>query len=385
MASTPNEGTQADQWSLTPPAPQSTLNFPAPDPLASAAIFHGMAGRSPSMRRLFDQMDRIAPQITLATIEGEEGTGKTLAARALHAAGATANKRFVPCLASLFFAESASTDTTDWSKTDWSTEILDQASSGMLYLDRVHDLTSGQQTRLANFLIWFDDQQTIGAQLAADGDATRSLPRQIVFSSCVSLRRLISTAGMRHDLVSRLSAIRLLLPALHERREDIPLLAQLFIQRFARAYGKPVRGLGPGTIAPLLRHSWPGNVRELESVITSAALETESQWIRPIDLPFLAPRSLNPHDASSPQSETSAAADPASELNLDRAIHHHVARTLRLTRGNKLRAAQLLGISRSTLYRILAGTGHSDGPGSREQARGAGTRVQALDGAQGMV
>ena len=114
-----------------------------------------------------------------------------------------------------------------------------------------------------------------------------TLPAQIVFSTSLSLRNPGNLDGFREDLASRLCSVRFHLPPLTQRREDIPLLAQIFIQRFARLYGKPVRGLGPGTIAPLLRHTWPGNVRELEETITAAALETESQWIRPIDLPPL--------------------------------------------------------------------------------------------------
>ena len=288
------------------------------------------------MRQLISQMQRVAPHLTLATLEGEEGTGRSLAARVLHAAGPAAAGPLVPSPATHFFASSFGSAEGH----AWSGDILNQARGGMLFLDRVHQLSASQQEALADFLHWFDDQSCV---------PDRPLPAQIVFSASTPLRH--PGLGFRDGLVSRLCAVRFRLPPLIERREDIPLLAQLFIQRFSRTYGKPVRGLGPGTITPLLRHAWPGNVRELEETITAAGLATESQWIRPADLPPMTAGNLH-----SRPSEPGGIPDEKTEddLDLDSAIRGHVNRVLHRTRGNKLRAAQLLGISRSTLYRILA-------------------------------
>jgi DNA-binding NtrC family response regulator len=304
-------------------------------------------------------MQHMAAHLTQATIEGEGGTGKTLAARALHAAGPAAKGPFLACRAAQFFC-----GLDGESLWGWSEQILAHAAGGMLFLDGVDHLSASQQALLCEFLGWFDDRRfQCLRQEGHERDALEVLP-QLVFSSSVALRPSLGLPVLfREDVASRLCAVRFRLPPLSERREDIPMLAQVFIQRFARTYGKPVRGLGPGTIAPLLRYEWPGNVRELENVITAAALETESQWIRPIDLPPLTakripiaaggeidnPLAVNPNPS------------PESDLNLDHAIHSHVVRVLQRTRGNKLRAAQLLGISRSTLYRIL---------GSEQEAAG---------------
>lgn len=320
---------------------------------------HGLTGRSPAMRRLIQQMRRMAPHLSLATIEGEEGTGRTLAARALHAAGPVPGGPFVPCPAAHFFSTAGTAPALSSAALDraqpWSESILLKAHGGMLFLDRVHQLSTDQQDVLCDFLHWFDDRHFRArhpppAAGGAHDLAAREgpLPVQIVFSTSISLRNPDGLARFREDLASRLCSVRFHLPPLCQRREDIPLLAQVFIQRFARVYGKPVRGLGPGTIAPLLRHSWPGNVRELEETISAAALETESQWIRPIDLPPLAAtaRQTQPNDKCEGVDDD--------DFNLDHAIRNHVNRVLQRTRGNKLRAAQLLGISRSTLYRILA-------------------------------
>jgi DNA-binding NtrC family response regulator len=224
----------------------------------------------------------------------------------------------------------------------------------MLFLDRVHQLDLRQQESLDNFLHYWEHRRS-AAETRQPGRVVQidcRGPAQIVFSSSIELRAASAAQGsaFRQDLASKLGAVRFRLSPLRERREDIPLLAQLFLQRFTQTYGKQVRGLGPGTIAPLLRHCWPGNVRELEEVIVAASVETESQWIRPIDLPRLAVESrLRP----APGGDVAFGQRAVEELNLDRAIHLHVRRVLERVRGNKLRAAQLLGISRSTLYRIL--------------------------------
>nr|WP_161557538.1 sigma 54-interacting transcriptional regulator [Acidisarcina polymorpha] len=304
------------------------------------------------MRQLILQMQRMAPRLTLFTLEGEDGTGKTLAARALHANGSAADGPFVPCLASRFFTPSEG-----GGGARWSTAALEQAHRGMLFLDRVHQLSPDQQDMLADFLRWFDHQPSQASQLelgSQDGEPTpgTGLPAQVAFSSSIPLRKADPPSPFRQDVASRLYAVRFRLPALRERREDIPMLAQTLIQRFSRAYRKTVRGLGPGTIAPLLRHGWPGNVRELDQVITAACLETTSQWIRPIDLPpfsSLIPQSvpLNPGPRGTESTE-----EPS--WNLDAVIRFHVHKVLQHTRGNKLRAAKLLGVSRSTLYRVLA-------------------------------
>jgi DNA-binding NtrC family response regulator len=330
-------------------ATQASLPFLPAEQTESAPRFHGITGRSPAIRHLILQMQRMAPHLVIATIEGEAGTGKTLAAQSLHAGGPVAGHGpFVPCLATHFFSGPDHAG-----PSNWSASILQQADGGMLFLDRIHQLSASQQESLAEFLIWFEDRllqdRRLGTPIGHAGAGPSSLgaPAQIVCSSSVPLRHLEAEGRFRHDLISRLCSVRFRLPPLIERREDIPLLAQLFVQRFARTYGKTVRGLGPGTIAPLMRYSWPGNVRELESVIVAAALETESQWIRPIDLPPISagPRHHPRHADDEPG---------ADDLSLDRIIREHVARVLDRTRGNKLRAAQLLGISRSTLYRILA-------------------------------
>lgn len=282
-----------------------------------------MAGRSLAMQHLFARMRCTAPHFRVATIEGEPGAGKLLAARTLHRMGPAAARPFAPHVA----ADFVENDRSAWH----------DARGGLLYLSRVDELTPDQQ-RLLRGILERAAHERIRTH-AASG------PLQLVVAALRPLRALAAAGSFRADLATHLTAIRFLIPPLRERRDDIPLLAGLFLRRWVQQHGKPLRGFGPATLARLSVHSWPGNVRELESAIAAAALEAAGQWIRPIDIPRLEWPSPT---AMSPQANLFTD-DP----NLDRAIMRHVARILARANGNKVRAARMLGISRSTLYRML--------------------------------
>lgn len=301
-----------------------------------------MAGRSAVMQRLFHQMRHIAAHLRVATLEGERGTGKLLAAQALHQAGPYAVSPFVPCPAvrlcdtqqSLMIVANRPVSRNDFP----ALPPIRQSAGGTLVITRVDELNAAQQLRLAELFQWIDHQHI---QHRLD-----LIPHRIICLSQQPLRKLAATAALRTDLANRLTAIRFTLPPLRERREDIPLLADLFAARFSVTHGKPIRGLDPLAYAPLIEHTWPGNVRELESVIQSAALSCPGQWIRLIDLPRL-------HPAPESPVLTQSWPSPEDDPNLDRAIMRHIQKVLARVEGNKLRAAKLLGISRSTLYRLL--------------------------------
>ena len=146
------------------------------------------------------------------------------------------------------------------------------------------------------------------------------------------------------DLAFRLSAVRFAIPPLRQRREDIAPLAQSLLDRICTRYQQRPVVLGPGTLTLLLQHNWPGNARELASVLENALLEAVNGVIRPCDLALPIGLETQP-DAPQPLR--------ADNLSLDAVVRHHVQYVLDLNRGNKLRAARQLAISRSTLYRIL--------------------------------
>jgi DNA-binding NtrC family response regulator len=308
-------------------------------PAASIAVEHPewslgfMVGRSLIMQRLFAQMRSTAAHLRVATLEGESGSGKTAAARTLHALGPAAAGVFLPCPATQLFEQLPA--------------IIRESRDGTLLITHIEDLSPAQQVRLLDFLQWLDHQH---ARHMPD-----SAPRQVFFSSNLPVRKLVSSFSLRIDLANRLTVIRFTVPPLRERREDVPLLAGYFAESFSAIHRKPVRGLSPQALPRLLTHQWPGNVRELENVIHAAALECEGQWIRPIDIPSLSPgfpASASQH-SNGVTGNGHATGNPDDDPNLDRAIHRHITTVLARVDGNKLRAARLLGISRSTLYRLL--------------------------------
>ncbi len=284
-----------------------------PPPAGVIAISH-------AMRRLLVQVECAAPHLRIATMEGEPGTGKTLLTSLLHQRG--------PASAHSMTKRDAR---------EWLMEITaepDSFQSGMLYLEGIDMLT-------------MEEQHILLRATKRIMEAVSSQPIQLIVSSSRPLRRLVAQGSFLPDLAYRLTAVRFAIPPLRERREEIGPLSQLFVNQFSQKYSKQVRGLGPGALSRLLTHPWPGNIRELSSVLEAACLEIEGQWIRAIDLP------LTPAAATAISTETKP--QPAEDLSLEGAVRRHVARVLALTRGNKLRAASLLGISRSTLYRMLAG------------------------------
>lgn len=293
-----------------------------------------MVGRSPVMQRLFSQMRTTSRHLRIATVEGESGAGKALAAQTLHDLGPVSAAPLVPCPAVQFFQHGPSLVPL--------MPVMRDARGGTLFLTHVEELSLEQQARLLALLQWLDHQH---ARHTVD-----SIPRQLFFSSNHPLRKLSASPAFRADLCHRLTAIRFAIPPLRDRRDDVALLADYFAQRFSATHGKPVRGLAPLTLPRLSSHLWPGNVRELQSVIHSAALEREGQWIRPIDVPVLSP---------TPLSQTFVSVPAEDDPNLDRAILRHINVVLARVAGNKLRAARMLGISRSTLYRLLE-TGSSN-------------------------
>jgi two-component system response regulator AtoC len=271
-------------------------------------------GVSAAWRKLLMQADMAAPHVQVATIEGEHGSGKQTLARYLFSRS--------PLSAGSFLRR----DAREWLVTDADPSTL----AGFTYLDRVDLLAPPGQGLLLGVLKALQDRP----------------PGRFVMlaSSQTSLRQMAAQGLLLPDLAFRLTAVRFAIPPLRQRREDITVLAQALLDRICTLYQQRPVILGPGTLARLLQHHWPGNVRELAAVLETALLEAVNGVIRPDDLAlptgFEAPPELRP-------------AIHTGSLNLDAVIQQHVQYVLDLNRGNKLRADRQLGISRSTLYRIL--------------------------------
>jgi len=273
-----------------------------------------VVGVSAAWRKLLMQAEMAAPHLQVAAIEGESGAGKQTLARYLFSRS--------PLAATGFQRH----DAREWLITDADPATL----TGFIYLDRVDLLAPTGQGLLLSVLKSLQDRP----------------PGRVVVlaSSQISLRQMAKQGLMLPDLAFRLTALRFAIPPLRQRKEDIASLAQSLLDRICSRYQHRPVVLGPGALARLLQHNWPGNVRELASVLETAIFEATNGVIRPNDL------------ALSAIAETQPELQPAlllEDLSLDAVILRHVRCVLELNRGNKLQAARQLGISRSTLYRIL--------------------------------
>jgi DNA-binding NtrC family response regulator len=284
------------------------VEFDSPQP-------YQLVGVSAAWRKLITQADMAAPHIQVAAIEGEQGTGKHSLARYLFSRSPIANSTF------------QRRDAREWLVTDADPATL----AGFTFLDRVDLLAPPGQSLLLGVLKALQDRPAGRAILLA--------------SSQTSLRQMAGQGLLLPDLAFRLAAVRFAIPPLRQRREDIAPLAQSLLERICIRYQQRPVLLGPGALARLLQHNWPGNVRELAAVLETALLEAANGVIRPEDLalPTNDDRPPEPHPIVRPDN-----------LSLDSVIHQHVQYVLDLNKGNKLRTARQLCISRSTLYRILA-------------------------------
>jgi two-component system response regulator AtoC len=274
-----------------------------------------IVGVSAAWRKLLMQAEMAAPHVQVASLEGEHGSGKQTLARYLFSRSPLASSGF------------QRRDAREWLVTDADPSTL----VGFTYLDRVDLLAPPGQGLLLGVLKAMQDRPPGRAVVLA--------------SSQTPLRQMAGQGLLLPDLAFRLTAVRFAIPPLRMRREDIAPLAQSLLDRICNRYQQRPVMLGPGTLARLLQHNWPGNVRELASVLEAALLEAVNGVIRPEDL-----------NLPTGQETPTQIAQPATQVEnlcLDAVIRHHVEYVLELNRGNKLRAARQLQISRSTLYRIL--------------------------------
>jgi DNA-binding NtrC family response regulator len=279
-----------------------------------------LAGGSVAMQRLRMQIERIGPHFRTVLLRGETGTGKHLVARTLH----TTSRR---AQAPLSIWDGSRLDGSEPDASRAASLFLRAARQGTVFLDKVDEMSPRAQKNLH------------AALAAGSGPRIIAASRQDI--------RVMTTAGLfRHDLYSRLSTVEIVLEPLRSRVEDIPELAGLFLGGFAKRYRKPVDAIAPETMKMLLNHSWPGNVRELQNVLRNGVLQCEGMILQPEHLSWLIP--------GSGASEKWETAKPASEpMRLQYVVDRHVLRVLQDCSGNKVRAAEVLGISRSTLYRML--------------------------------
>jgi DNA-binding NtrC family response regulator len=287
-----------------------------------------IVGSSAAMKRLRQQVRRIGPHFRAVLVSGEAGTGKELVARALHSVSPAATGPFVLRPAASMndtFAKHKGSDGTYDDVASW----MGRSVRGTLFLDRVHDLSLEAQGWLLRAL--------------AQHELAQKTELRVIASAAGDLRILVSAGRFSQDLYQRLATVEITLPPLRERMEDVPELARHFLQRIAQFSGRAVLEIADETMEQMQRYPWPGNVGELEIVIRNGVLRSEGEVIEARHLTLFA----------EPRRPEHSMIEVNKSVRLQDVVEQHVLQVLKDCRGNKLRASEMLGISRSTLYRML--------------------------------
>lgn len=319
--------------------------------LLAASQFEGMVSRSPLMWEVFSHVRRIAPHFQTVLITGDTGTGKELVARALHNLSPGAAHPFAVCNCSALVESLLETQLFGHVKgafTGASQEklgVFEYAGNGTVFLDEIGELSLPAQAKLLRVL-HNHEVQRVGSP------TVRPVNARVVGATHRDLRKMVKNGHFREDLFYRLSTLEILLPRLCDRKEDLLLLVRHYVDVFAKQFNKPITGVTRRTQARLLAYSWPGNVRELENVLSNACMMAEGNVIDLQDLPTY----LRQPPEAPEQNES---------LTLAAMEHQYLVQVLQQVGGNKARAAEILGISRGTIYEKLARAKSRDVESSR--------------------
>jgi DNA-binding NtrC family response regulator len=319
--------------------------------VARNAEFCGMIGRAPVMQELFALIRRLAPHVRTVLITGETGSGKELVARALHRSGPRSAKRFVAinCSAvvetlfeSELFGHARGAFT---GATDNKPGLFEVASGGTLFLDEIGELPQTMQAKLLRVLET-GEVQRVGSVSPTKVDV------HVVAATNRDLRAESVAGRFRSDLYYRLNVVELRVPALRERREDIPYLTAAFVRECATRLNKKIVGLTPSAERTLISAPWEGNVRELRNVVERASILADSEFIGERD--FTSSLSQAAASLAEPSVRPAAVAgSPDATHTLSDVERDHIAAVLARAGGNKAKAARMLGLDRRSLYRRL--------------------------------
>lgn len=305
--------------------------------------FHRLIGKSPSMQRVYDLIERISDSTSNVLITGESGTGKELVAKAIHYNGVRKDGPFVPvnCAAipetllesELFgYKKGAFTD----AKSD-KRGVIFEAHGGTLFLDEITEMPLTLQAKLLRVI----EEREVRPL----GDTRGySIDVRIISTSNRDIESWIQQGRFREDLYYRLKVIDIEMPPLRDRKEDIPLLVEHFVHQLGEASKKKIVGVSEEALRLLVNYAWPGNVRELENVIQRAIALAQHEEILAEDLP---------HSLRQRRDEKLFEKAAEERFTLEQLEKEYIKRVLMETGGNKSKAAERLGLDRKTLYRKL--------------------------------
>ena len=304
--------------------------------------FENVIGRSPQMFPVYKTIAKVADTKSTVLLYGERGTGKELIARSIHYNSLRNNRPFIPVdcasivetlIESELFGHVRGAFTGALSTKKG---LFEEADGGTIFLDEVSNLSLSMQTKLLRFLQEHEIKRVGGTE-------SIRVDVRVIAATNQPLDPLVKNGKFREDLFDRLNVVSIILPPLRERKEDIPLLANHFLQKFSEENHKNISHISPEALEILIQYSWPGNVRELEHTIERAVILSPHPMILPEDLQ----RKIF-EEAKGAEILFSEESLPLKEME-----KRYVLKVLQETKGNKKKAAEILGIDRTTLYRIL--------------------------------
>jgi len=308
--------------------------------LKKSFSLESIVGKSPAMHEVFETVKRVAPAMANVLINGESGSGKELVARAIHSSGARKDRPFIPINCTAIPEQLLESELFGHVKGAFTGAnadkkgLFEEADGGTLFLDEIGDLNLTLQAKLLRVL---QDKQI----RPVGGSQLRQIDVRIVAATHRDLKTMVSEGAFREDLFYRLNVLPVRVPALRERTEDIPLLVENFIAKFALQNNSRVHGVTPQAMTALMAHPWPGNVRELENLIERAVVLSAGEQIDEKDIMGTA---LN-------QAKKNIEQIFNDNPTLEQIEEKYIKMILGQTCGQKDRAAKILGINRRTLYR----------------------------------
>ncbi|MBV9158114.1 MAG: sigma-54-dependent Fis family transcriptional regulator [Acidobacteriaceae bacterium] len=327
--------------------------------------FDNIIGRSSAMREIFHTVERVAPTRATVLLAGESGVGKDMIARAIHQHSPRKNHAFVKinCTAlpenlmesELFGYEKGAFTGATASKPG----KFEQADQGTAFLDEIGDVPGNIQVKLLRIL-----QERQFERLGSN--VTRNVDVRVIAATNVDLRAALEQGRFREDLYYRLNVVPINIPALRERKEDIPFLAIHFVHKLWKELGSLAKEISPAAIDRLIDHPWPGNVRELENTIERSLVLASSETLQAADIRIEAPR-----NTASPSMQQ-APLLPEGET-LEHWEQMMIREALRRANGNKSQAARMLGLTRNALRYRLSQMGLENGPPEEAESSSAVT------------
>ena len=302
--------------------------------------FGGLIGVSTKMQRVYKMVEKVSQHNYPVLILGESGTGKELVARSIHFLGVRQNKPFVPVDCSGLVPTLIESELFGHMKGAFTgaqharAGLLESGNGGTVFLDEIGDLPVDLQSKLLRAL-QEREIRPVGAT-----DRVR-IDLRIIAATNRDLESAIRAGAFRQDLYFRLNVMQIKLPPLRERKSDIPLLVSFFLEKFSDSQ-RPIRTISEDAMRRLMAYDWPGNVRELENAVERAVALGSGPILHIADLPSNLQQSSNEKSLESNELTT-----------IDEMIRRAILRALRETNGDKLAAARLLGIGKTTLYRKL--------------------------------